>query len=108
MSQVIAIANLSSIFHSSGTLPIQSVDWRSLAQESKSPDNPQFHYHLGMAYAKSGQPTFARQQLQLALKLNPGSSNADDAKKQLAELKLYSRNVGRVPFIGNSQFRWWL
>jgi tetratricopeptide (TPR) repeat protein len=58
-----------------------------LGQESNSPDNCSVHYHLGMAYAKSGQTTLARQQLQQVLKLNPNSSDAEDAKKQLAELK---------------------
>jgi len=58
-----------------------------LGQESNSPDNPTFHYHLGMAYAKSGQATLARQQLQQVLKLNPNSSDAENAKKQLAELR---------------------
>jgi tetratricopeptide (TPR) repeat protein len=58
-----------------------------LGQESNSADNPTFHFHLGMAYAKSGQATLARQQLQQVLKLNPNSSDAEDAKKQLAELK---------------------
>jgi tetratricopeptide (TPR) repeat protein len=58
-----------------------------LARESKSPDSPQLHYHLGMAYMKSGQTTLARQQLQQALSLNPNSSDAENARKQLAELK---------------------
>jgi Flp pilus assembly protein TadD len=58
-----------------------------LDQERNSPDNPRFHYHLGMAYAKSGQTTLAREQLQQVLRLNPNSSDAEDAKKQLAELK---------------------
>ena len=59
-----------------------------LARDSSSPDNPRLHYHLGMAYAKSGQPTLARQQLQQMLALNPTASDAEGAKKQLAELKL--------------------
>jgi Flp pilus assembly protein TadD len=59
-----------------------------LGQDSNSPDNPRFHYHLGMAYARSGQPTLARQQLQQVLRLSPQSSDAEDARKQLAELKL--------------------
>ena len=58
-----------------------------LSQQNSSPDNPQLHYHLGMAYAKSGQPTLARQQLQQALRLDPNSGDAQDARKQLAELK---------------------
>jgi hypothetical protein len=40
-----------------------------------------------MAYAKNGQATLARQQLQQLLKLTPDSSDAEDARKQLAELK---------------------
>ena len=51
------------------------------------PDNPEVHYHLGMAYAKSGQPALARQQFERELKINPNSSEATDAKNQLAELK---------------------
>jgi Flp pilus assembly protein TadD len=58
-----------------------------LGQENNSPDNPRFHYHLGMAYAKSGQTLLARQQLQQVLKLTPNSPDAEEAKKQLAELK---------------------
>jgi Flp pilus assembly protein TadD len=58
-----------------------------LAADSDSADNSRFHYHLGMAYAKSGQTTLARQQLQTALKMNPNSNDAEDAKKQLAQLK---------------------
>ena len=58
-----------------------------LSQQNSSPDNPQLHYHLGMAYAKSGQATPARQHLQQALKLDPNSCDAQDARKQLAELK---------------------
>jgi Tfp pilus assembly protein PilF len=40
-----------------------------------------------MAYAKSGQTALARQQLQTALKINPNSSDAEDARKQLAQPK---------------------
>jgi tetratricopeptide (TPR) repeat protein len=58
-----------------------------LSQQGNSPDNPQLHYHLGMAYAKSGQPTLARQHLQQALRLSLNSDDAPDARKQLAELK---------------------
>jgi len=55
-----------------------------LQEKNNAPDNPDIHYHLGMAYAKSGQTALARQQLERALKINP---NAEDAKKQLAQLK---------------------
>lgn len=56
----------------------------SLQDKVRAPDNPDIHYHLGMAYAKNGQTALARQQLERALKLNP---NANDVKKQLAQLK---------------------
>ena len=56
--------------------------------EFKSDDDSQIHYQLGLAYAKSGQPALARQELQLMLKMSPSSLNAPAAKKQLAEMKL--------------------
>jgi tetratricopeptide (TPR) repeat protein len=56
----------------------------SLQDKMRAPDNPDIHYHLGMAYAKNGQTAQARQELERTLKLNP---NASDAKKQLAQLK---------------------
>lgn len=40
-----------------------------------------------MAYAKTGQSGLARQQFQQAVKINPNSNEAADAKKQLALLK---------------------
>ncbi|MGA7299193.1 MAG: tetratricopeptide repeat protein, partial [Candidatus Sulfotelmatobacter sp.] len=58
-----------------------------LQEKNKAPDSPDIHYHLGMAYAKSGQPTLARQQFERVLKINPNSSSAADAKNQLAQLK---------------------
>jgi Flp pilus assembly protein TadD len=67
-----------------------------LGQESNSADNPTFHYHLGMAYAKSGQATLARQQLQQVLKLNPNSSDARGCKETtcgIEVLKRFAKNV---------------
>jgi tetratricopeptide (TPR) repeat protein len=58
-----------------------------LQRESRSPDDPRVHYHLGLAYTKSGQSALARQELQRMLKMNPNSSDAAEAKKQLAQLK---------------------
>ena len=58
-----------------------------LVSDSKSPEYSQIHYHLGMAYAKNGQTALARQQLQLALKMDPSSAEAADARRQLAQFK---------------------
>lgn len=59
-----------------------------LRRETKSPDDSRVHYHLGMAYLKTGQPGLSRQHLQLALKINPSSADATEARKQLAEMRL--------------------
>lgn len=59
-----------------------------LARENSFSDNPRVHYHLGMTYAKMGHVAQARQQLQLVLKMSPNSSDATDAQKLLAQLKL--------------------
>jgi tetratricopeptide (TPR) repeat protein len=58
-----------------------------LGRQRNLPDDSRVLYHLGMAYAKAGQPALARQQLERVLKLNPNSTDAADAKKQLAQLK---------------------
>jgi putative PEP-CTERM system TPR-repeat lipoprotein len=48
--------------------------------------NPIYHYHLGLAFAKSGEDAKARKALQQALVLEPGFARADDAKRVLASL----------------------
>jgi Flp pilus assembly protein TadD len=58
-----------------------------LAAKNNEPDNPLYHYHLGLAYAKADQPALARQHLEHVLKLDPKYSDADDVRKQLAQLK---------------------
>jgi tetratricopeptide (TPR) repeat protein len=58
-----------------------------LAAKNKEPDSPLYHYHLGLAYAKSDQPALARQHLERVLKLDPKYSDADEVRKQLAQLK---------------------
>jgi tetratricopeptide (TPR) repeat protein len=59
----------------------------ALVQTSRSPDNPRFHYHLGMAYAKNGETIQAREQLQRMLRMSPDSNDATDARKELSQLK---------------------
>jgi tetratricopeptide (TPR) repeat protein len=59
-----------------------------LERAAKSPDDARLHYHLGMAYAKSGKASLAREQLQLVVKIDPNSPNATDAKREMAQFKL--------------------
>ena len=59
----------------------------SLMQQSRTTDNARYHYHLGMAYAKSGDASRAREQLKRMLKMNPDSMDAGNAQKELAGLK---------------------
>jgi tetratricopeptide (TPR) repeat protein len=53
----------------------------------KEPDNTTYVYHLGLAYAKNGQAAQARQQLDRVMKIKPDSSEAQDLKQTLAQLK---------------------
>jgi len=50
-------------------------------------DNPDIHYHLGLAFEKTSQPALARQQFEQVLKLNPNYRNAEEIKKELTRLK---------------------
>ena len=50
---------------------------------AKDPDNPAYHYHLGLAYTKSGNLVGARRSLQTALKLKPDYTEAQGALKAL-------------------------
>jgi tetratricopeptide (TPR) repeat protein len=58
-----------------------------LQEKNKVPDNPDLHYHLGMAYQKTKQPLLARQQFERVLKIDPDYSEAAEIKKQLSVLK---------------------
>ena len=53
----------------------------------QEPSNATLHYHLGLAYLKSGDRTNARKSLQQALKLAPQSAFAEDARKTLGTIK---------------------
>lgn len=57
-----------------------------LSEKNGAGDDPDVHYHLGLAYQKANQPSQARQQLERALKIRPNFSDAGDARKALAEL----------------------
>jgi cellulose synthase operon protein C len=54
--------------------------------EKRGADDPDVHYHLGLAYQKANLPAQARQQLERALKISPNFSDAGDARKALSEL----------------------
>ena len=53
----------------------------------KDPKNPVYHYHLGLAYAKSGDKGKAKSSLEQALKLKPDFEGAAEARKVLASLQ---------------------
>jgi tetratricopeptide (TPR) repeat protein len=58
-----------------------------LGDKARMPEDASVHYHLGLAYAKSDQKDLARQQLERALQVDPGSNDADEIRKQLARLQ---------------------
>ena len=54
---------------------------------SKAPDNPVYHYHLGLAQLKDGNDAEGRAALKRALAIKSDFSGADEARKALAEEK---------------------
>jgi len=71
------------VFHSAIDLFQEAL---KLGQRSRTPDNPTIHYHLGLAYEKTGQIALAREQFQHVLKISPNSTDAAAVKKELAQL----------------------
>ena len=53
----------------------------------KEPNNALFNYHLGLAYAKSGQAALARQQLDRVVKIKPNFPDVDELRRAVAEAK---------------------
>jgi tetratricopeptide (TPR) repeat protein len=49
------------------------------------PRNAMYHYHLGLAYTKNGEPDRARRALEAALALNPQMTDARHALASLQE-----------------------
>jgi tetratricopeptide (TPR) repeat protein len=56
----------------------------TLAEKNKIPDNPDYHYHLGLAYEKTEQFALARQHLERVLQIIPDYVDAANVRKQLA------------------------
>jgi putative PEP-CTERM system TPR-repeat lipoprotein len=54
---------------------------------AQQPQNAVYHYHLGLAYAKSGAKVQARNSLEQALKISPTFEGADDARQVLKSLQ---------------------
>ena len=52
----------------------------------KAPDNPTYHYHLGLAYVADGQVNEGKESLKKALSLNPGFAYAASARQALENL----------------------
>lgn len=51
-----------------------------------APQDGSYHYHLGLTYAKLGDKTRARTELDRAVSLNPAYAHAPDVQQALAEL----------------------
>jgi len=51
------------------------------------PKNPEYQYHLGVAYLRAGDHAKARESLQAAVYLGPNSAFTQDAKDLLSSLK---------------------
>jgi tetratricopeptide (TPR) repeat protein len=51
----------------------------------RNPNNPVYHYHLGLAYLQSGDKRRGRSELQRALEISQDFNGADDARRQLGQ-----------------------
>jgi tetratricopeptide (TPR) repeat protein len=52
----------------------------------KAPQNPTYHYHLGLAYLKTDKRVQAKEHLERALQIDPKYPHADEVRKALSEL----------------------
>ena len=52
----------------------------------KVPQNPTYHYHLGLAYLKTNKRAQAKEHLERALQINPKYPHADEIRKAVSEL----------------------
>jgi tetratricopeptide (TPR) repeat protein len=78
------------IYYQKGVYPLAISDFQEalkLQEKNRTPDNPDIHFHLGMAYERSLQPALARQQFEHVLKVFPNYHDAVAIKVELAHLK---------------------
>jgi predicted Zn-dependent protease len=54
---------------------------------AKSPRNPQYNYHLGVAYLRAGNTAQAKKLLQSVLNMESSAPLAQDVKKMLVSIK---------------------
>jgi tetratricopeptide (TPR) repeat protein len=54
---------------------------------ARDPGNPAYQFRLGMAYAKNGDATLARESLNEALRINRAFDGADEARATLSALR---------------------
>ncbi len=66
-------------------LPLEAIAAFERARE-RAPQNPVYHYHLGLAHMKTGQRDRARSAFARALELRSDFAGADDARTQMASL----------------------
>jgi cellulose synthase operon protein C len=52
----------------------------------KYPDNPNFHYHIGMAHGRSQDQQHATEHLERVLRINPSYAKAKEIRQTLASL----------------------
>ena len=73
------------IYYKKGLYPLAVAALSEAVQ--KEPKNAEFLYHLGLARARAGEDALARQHLEQALKMNPRSVNATEARNTLPRLR---------------------
>jgi len=52
----------------------------------KQPNNPTYHYHIGLAYQKANDRARAKEHLERVLKLSPNYARVQEVRNALAEL----------------------
>ena len=78
------IDTLGWIYYKKEMVPLAVTSFEQAVE--KSPRNPVYHFHLGLAHAKAGDDAKARKALEAALKLSPRFAGAEEAKAVLAKL----------------------